>query len=111
MGQCSPTSKGTRAITKWRWIINFTLDDVTSRLAQQLGLSHLVEKPLEERLKGIQAATTMQKYLLVIDNLETVADYVELVPALARYCGQCKIIITTRESLREFPICHGFSGS
>lgn len=82
---------------------NFTLDDVTSRLAHQLGLSYLVEKPLEDRLKGIQAATTMQKYLLVVDNLETIADYVELVPALARYCGQCKIIITTRESLREFP--------
>lgn len=83
--------------------LNFTLDDVTSRLAQQLGLSHLVEKPLEERLKGIQAATAMQNYLVVVDNLETVADYVELVPALARYCTQSKILITTRESLREFP--------
>lgn len=83
--------------------LNFTLDDVTSRLAQQLGLSHLVEKPLEDRLKGIRAVTVMQKYLLVIDNLETIADYVELVPAISRYCGQCKIIITTRESLREFP--------
>ncbi len=83
--------------------LNFTLDDVTSRLAQQLGLSHLVEKPLEERLRGIQAATALQKYILVVDNLETIADYVELVPALARYCGQCKILITTRESLREFP--------
>ena len=83
--------------------LNFTLDDVTSRLAQQLGLSHLAEKPVEDRLKGIQAATVMQKYLLVVDNLETVADYVELVPALARYCGECKILITTRESLREFP--------
>ena len=83
--------------------LNFTLDDVTSRLAKQLGLSHLSEKPLEDRLKGIQAATALQKYLLVVDNLETVSDYVEVVPALARYCGQCKILITTRESLREFP--------
>ena len=83
--------------------LNFTLEDVTSRLAQQLKLNHLVDKPLEDRMKGIQAATVLQKYLLVIDNLETIADYVDLVPAIARYCGQCKIIITTRESLREFP--------
>ncbi len=83
--------------------LNFTLEDVTSRLAQQLRLNHLVDKPLEDRMKGIQAATALQNYLLVIDNLETITDYVDLVPAVARYCGQCKIIITTRESLREFP--------
>lgn len=82
---------------------NFTLEDVTSRLAQQLRLDHLVDKPLEDRMKGIQAATVLQKYLLVIDNLETISDYAELVPTIARYCGQCRIIITTRESLREFP--------
>lgn len=82
---------------------NFTLEDVTTRLAQQLGLNHLVNKPLEERLKGIQAATTLHKYLLVIDNLETVEDYVQLVPALAKFARNCTIIITTRKSLREFP--------
>lgn len=82
---------------------NFTLEDVTSRLAQQLGLDHLVDKPLEDRMKGIQAATVLNKYLLVIDNLETISDYAELVPTIARYCGQCRVIITTRESLREFP--------
>jgi len=81
---------------------NFTLEDVTARLAQQLELSHLVDKPLEDRLKGIQAATALKKYLLVVDNLETIEDYTLLVPALARYCGNCKILITTRESLREF---------
>lgn len=82
---------------------NFTLEDVTTRLAQQLGLNHLVNKPLEERLKGIQAASSLHKYLLVIDNLETVDDYIQLVPALAKYASNCTIIITTRKSLREFP--------
>jgi LuxR family glucitol operon transcriptional activator len=88
--------------------LDFTLEDVTSRLAEQLGLSHLVDKALDERLKGIQAAAALQKYFLVIDNLETVSDYLELIPSIARYCGHCKVVITTRESLREFPFVSVF---
>ncbi|MEA4906069.1 MAG: NB-ARC domain-containing protein [Anaerolineaceae bacterium] len=83
-----------------------TLDDVTTRLAQQLGLGHLAERTTAERLQGLRAALQMEKSLVVVDNLETVAEYAHLVPALAQCAGRSRFLITSRQTLRHYPYVH-----
>ncbi len=80
-----------------------TLEDVTARLADQLGISHLASKSMPERLEGLQAALNMEPTLVVVDNLESVAEHQLLIPALAKLGGKSRFLITTRQTLREFP--------
>jgi hypothetical protein len=80
-----------------------TLDDVTARLADQLGVSHLASKNIPERLEGLQAALNMEPTLVVVDNLESVEEYEQLIPSLAKLNGKTRFLITTRQTLRQFP--------
>ena len=80
-----------------------TLDDVTARLLDLLGMGHVSSKPLHERLETIQAALNMDAYLIVVDNLETMEEYQQLIPALAQCAGKSRFLITSRQTLRQFP--------
>lgn len=80
-----------------------TLDDVTARLVELLGMGHVSSKPVTERLESIQAALNMDAYLIVIDNLETMEEYQELIPALAHCAEKSRFLITSRLTLRQFP--------
>lgn len=83
-----------------------TLDDVTARLCGHLGLVSLASKPLTSRLAGLKSALASEKHLIVVDNLETVSEYLRLVPALAEMAGNSRFLITTRQTLREFAYVH-----
>lgn len=85
---------------------DLTLEDISTRLAKQLGLAHLAEKPLTERLEGIGETLKSEHCLVVIDNLETAAELVKLIPVLAKYVGNSRILITTRKSLQEYDYVH-----
>jgi len=80
-----------------------TLDDVTARLLGLLEMGHLGSSPISERLDAIQAALRMDAYLIVVDNLETMEEYQQLIPALAKCAGQSRFLITSRQTLRQFP--------
>ncbi len=43
---------------------------------------------------------------MVVDNLETLEEYRQLVPALAGMAGVSRFLITTRQTLREYPFVH-----
>lgn len=79
-----------------------TLDDITARLAELLDMGHMASKPVSERLEAIQAALSMDAYLIVVDNLETVDEYMQLIPALAKHAGKSRFLITSRQTLRQF---------
>lgn len=83
-----------------------TLEDITARLCDQLGLTALALNSLDRRLDGLKAALAKEKHLIVVDNLETVEDYLDLVPTLARISGNSRFLLTTRQTLREFPFVH-----
>ncbi|NTU74848.1 MAG: hypothetical protein HGA86_01865 [Anaerolineaceae bacterium] len=83
-----------------------TLEDISIRMANLLGADHLVQKAVGERMEGIRAILSQESYLVVVDNLETVPEYIELVPALAKCAGLSRFIITTRQTLRSFPYVH-----
>lgn len=83
-----------------------TLEDITNRLADQMGINSLASKTRAEKMERLQAALNLQPSLVVIDNLETVDDSSELVPALAKLAGNSKFLITSRQTLRSFPFVH-----
>lgn len=83
-----------------------TLEDVTARLCDQLGLVGLSGNPLTTRLDGLKTALANEKHLIVVDNLETITEYLRLVPALAETAGNSRFLITTRQTLREFAYVH-----
>ena len=80
-----------------------TLDDITARLLELLGLGHMSSKPVTERLETIQAALNMDACLIVVDNLETMEEYQQLIPSLAQCAGKSRFLITSRQTLRQFP--------
>lgn len=83
-----------------------TLEDVTARLCDQLGLTGMAARPLTQRLEGLKTVLNQEKYLIVVDNLETVEEYSRLVPALGNMAGESRFLITTRQTLREFAYVH-----
>ncbi len=83
-----------------------TLEDITARLCDQLGHPGLTAQPLEKRLEGLKSALAQEPHLIVVDNLETVNEYRQLVPALGKMAGLSRFLITTRQTLREFPFVH-----
>lgn len=83
-----------------------TLEDISARLAEQMGLEALAGKPVQERLEGLRAALFQNRCLVVVDNLETIEEYQQLIPALARMAGSSRFLITTRQTLRQYPFVH-----
>ncbi len=86
-----------------------TLEDISARLAEQLNLSGLAGKALPERLDGLLAVFASRRALCVVDNLETVEDQEQLVPALAKLAGSSRFLLTTRQTLRNYPFVHTIS--
>lgn len=80
-----------------------TLEDISVRLAEQMGLAGLANKPLAERLEGLAAALSQEATLIIVDNLETAEEFSQLVPGLARLSGTSRFLLTTRQTLRDFP--------
>ncbi len=83
-----------------------TLEDITIRMAEQLGLASLTGKPLSERLEGLHFALGNKKTLTIIDNIETAEEIHALVPAMAKMAGASRFLITTRQTLRAYPYIH-----
>jgi len=86
-----------------------TLDDVVARLAHQFGQSHLAGLSTKDKLKGIKKITKKNRFLMIIDNLETLDDVDHLVPELLQLAGKSKLLFTSRKSLRQYPAIQTFS--
>jgi hypothetical protein len=83
-----------------------TLEDISARLAEQMGLSASTGKPLDQRLESLRVALYENRCLVVVDNIETVQEYQQLIPALAKMAGTSRFLITTRQTLREYSFIH-----
>ena len=83
-----------------------TLEDISARLAEQLGLAGLAGKSPGECLEGLRAYLAGEQTLVVVDNLETVEEYAQVVPTLAGLAGASRFLVTTRTSAREFSFVH-----
>lgn len=80
-----------------------TADEMVTELLVQLtdvaGLTGSSDERRQQLIQELQESPA----LLVIDNLETVADYQALVPLLVQLSDPSKVIITSRMSLQGYP--------
>lgn len=74
-----------------------TLDDIVVHLAQQIGLP--ANRPAADQLRVLKHLFTSTPYLVVIDNLETVAELDALLPTLYPLANPTRFLLTSREAL------------
>ncbi len=79
---------------------SLTLAEVLDELIEQLDLSGLQRQPQAPKLQGLKTFLKEHPCLLIIDNLETVADYRGLALQLRELLSPSKCLLTTRYSLR-----------
>ena len=80
-----------------------TLDDIISRLTQQLGQDCFAGLSTQDKITRLRKLAAQQKMLIFIDNLETSSDVNEVVPNLLKLNGNSRIIFTSRKSLGGYP--------
>jgi DNA polymerase III delta prime subunit len=77
-----------------------TLDHLLDQLIDQLGLVGLARASDQEKRLSVRRHLKQTPSLVIVDNLETVADYRAIVPRLRELANPTKFLITTRYSLR-----------
>ena len=78
-------------------------EDIVTRLTLQAGMRDLAGAPLAEKLERLRRVARESIYLIVVDNLETLADAAQLLPALASLSGKSHFVLTSRRTLAQFP--------
>jgi len=68
-------------------------------LLEQLNSQIPLTNSPEEKILALTNLFERQRYLVIVDNLETVADYQALLPLLRRLANPSKFLLTTRYSL------------
>lgn len=88
-----------------------TAEDLVEKLAVQLmpDIFNSAIMSVQDVLAGLRARLKQRSHLIVIDNLETVADIERLLPTLRNLVDPSKFLLTSRESLYHEPGLHHFS--
>jgi hypothetical protein len=79
---------------------SLSLLELIDRLIDQFELRHLKRQSDAEKLLGVKAFLKAQPCLIIVDNLESLADYRVLVAQLRDLTNPSKFVITTRYSVR-----------
>jgi tetratricopeptide (TPR) repeat protein len=85
------------------------LRDIFRAIAQTLDRPDILLADFEQQLEQVQTSLTRQRTLLIVDNLETVEDYQEILAFLYEVSPLVKVIVTSRQqtpfhSLRLEPL-------
>ncbi len=75
------------------------LAQIFDDLGEKLLLPAVKELSLTEKVERLAGPLRHAPHLVVIDNLETVADFQSLVPWLAQLCAPTKFLLTSRETV------------
>lgn len=86
-----------------------TLEGLLDALIEQLGFQDLAQCPLAQKQAGLRARFKAQPYLVMVDNLETAADYSALVPDLRGLANPTRFLLTSRHSLHDYSGVHNLS--
>jgi hypothetical protein len=80
-----------------------TADMFIDTLLEQLTPPPVSTKSPQEKKVALIQLLKQAPYLVVIDNLETIADYQALLPLLSEITNPSKALLTSRHSLRAYP--------
>jgi hypothetical protein len=83
-----------------------TADQLIINLERQLNEMPSPPRPSSEILSDLKRRMARQRHLIIVDNLETVEDYREILPFLREFSQFAWILITSRISIREQPDIH-----
>ena len=86
-----------------------TFESLLSRLALQIGREDLIACRPEEREAALRTIFQTSPHLIVVDNLETMADYRALAARLQPMSDPTRFLLTSRRSLREYPFVYTLS--
>ncbi len=78
-------------------------------IIDQFDFGELTRQPSARKQAGLRRQLKAQPYLVVVDNLETAADYQALVPGLLSLVNPTKFLLTSRHSLHDFPGIHNLT--
>lgn len=76
-----------------------TFADIVLRLCEQLGHLHLAGLPPVAKLERLQPIFKANPHLVVIDNLETLADVDTLIPHLEPLANPTRFLLTSRHTM------------
>lgn len=79
---------------------SLSLPELVERLIDQFDLNHLKRQSDAEKLSGVKTFLKTQPCLVIVDNIESLADYRALVAQLRDLTNPSKFLITTRYSVR-----------
>jgi transcriptional regulator with XRE-family HTH domain len=87
------------------------LDSATlvDALLEQLHNGYALPRSPEEKLVILSDLLAEASYLIVIDNLETIADYQSLLPLLRQLANPSKVLLTSRHSLHAYSDVYCFN--
>ncbi|MEJ2210490.1 MAG: NB-ARC domain-containing protein [Anaerolineae bacterium] len=83
-----------------------TMERLVEGIVEQFGFRDLAQLPPAQKQDGLRARLKAQPYLVVVDNLETAADYRALIPDLQGMVHPTRFLLTSRHSLHEYPGVH-----
>ena len=86
-----------------------TLEGLLDAIVEQFDFQDLARLPLAQKRSGLSARLGAQPYLVVVDNLETAADYRALIPELWDLVNPTRFLFTSRHSLHRYPGVHGLT--
>ncbi len=75
--------------------------ELITKLDQQLSEITTPPRPYDETLATLKTRLTQQSYLIILDNLETAADYQELLPILRELGQFAWILVTSRVRIHK----------
>jgi hypothetical protein len=77
-------------------------DDIITRLAEKFAPGHSVGVSREHKIERLKAVLADKTCLIIIDNLETLSDTKDLLPAIFPLAGKTRFLLTSRHPLGEF---------
>ena len=80
-----------------------SVEGLADAIIEPFGFRDLARLPLASKLEKLRTRLQELAYLVVIDNLETAADYRALIPDLQGLANPTKFLLTSRHSLYDFP--------
>lgn len=79
-----------------------SMETLVDSVLTQLGQLHALNRPAAEKSSLLNRLLKQAPYLIIIDNLETTADYQALIPKLRRLMNPTKFVLTSRVSLHAY---------
>lgn len=83
-----------------------SLAEIVNQLAAQLGLEAIAGLGTNDKLARISSYLDHARYLVVIDNLETVRDVDALLPALSPLAETTRFLFTSRQTMSGYPLVY-----